>query len=51
VIDMQGICSNANAKSRNEKDRRNADEKLVLFCLSISDLTIVNAQGSFESRS
>jgi hypothetical protein len=39
-----------NEKDSKEKDRRNFDSKLVLFCLAVSDLTIINVKGNIDKH-
>jgi GTPase Era involved in 16S rRNA processing len=48
VIDTEGLF--AVGKNKNEKDRNQIDKKIVLFCLAISDYTIVNVRGSVDQH-
>ena len=45
-MDTEGIMANTTEKD-NEK-RNNFDTKLVLFCLSISDIVIINTKGNLD---
>jgi hypothetical protein len=39
-----------NDKDKKEKERKNFDSKLVLFCLAVSDFTIINVRGNFDKN-
>jgi GTPase Era involved in 16S rRNA processing len=50
VIDTEGIFAIMNEKDKNEKERIKFDSKLVLFCLAVSDLTIINVRGNIDKN-
>jgi GTPase Era involved in 16S rRNA processing len=50
VIDTEGMFAVTNEKDAKEKDRKNFDSKLVLFCLAVSDLTIINVRGNIDKN-
>jgi hypothetical protein len=44
------MFSITNGKDKNNKERQNFDSKIVLFCLAVSDFTIINVRGNFDKN-
>ena len=48
LVDTEGIMANTTEKDKEK--RNNFDTKLVLFCLSISDIVIINTKGNLDKN-
>jgi energy-coupling factor transporter ATP-binding protein EcfA2 len=46
AIDTEGLGAITNDKDNNNKDRKQFDEKLLLYCMAVSDFVIVNVKGN-----
>jgi hypothetical protein len=40
----------ANTNLKDEKKRGNFDSKLILFCLTVSDIVLINTKGNIDSN-
>jgi GTPase Era involved in 16S rRNA processing len=47
ILDTEGLFEIVNKKD--EKNRRDFDSKLVLFCLTVCDIVIINTKGCIDN--